>query len=156
MISETSFTTPSFGGKSYLEFSKIHHANRELTVELEFKTLNRDGILLFSSQSNDGNGDFISLGIKNGYVQFRWVYISSPDSKVDGANMGPSGADRTHVCPCWPHELCYLGGYVPWALFTNRTTPEPVFRLLLGVSSGCAWPITGQVTSVTWPVIGWA
>ena len=34
--------------------------------------------------------------------------------------------------------------------------PGPVFCLLLGVSSGCAWPITGQVTSVTWPVIGWA
>ena len=32
----------------------------------------------------------------------------------------------------------------------------PVFYLLLGVSSGCAQPITGQVTSVTWPVIGWA
>ena len=32
----------------------------------------------------------------------------------------------------------------------------PVFCLMLGVSSGCAWPITGQVTSVTWPVIGWA
>ena len=30
----------------------------------------------------------------------------------------------------------------------------PVFCLLLGVSSGCARPITGQVTSVTWPVIG--
>ena len=28
--------------------------------------------------------------------------------------------------------------------------------VLLGVSSGCAQPITGQVTSVTWPVIGWA
>ena len=32
----------------------------------------------------------------------------------------------------------------------------PVFCLLLGVSSGCAQPVTGQVTSVTWPVIGWA
>ena len=31
-----------------------------------------------------------------------------------------------------------------------------IFCLLLGVSSGCAGPITGQVTSVTWPVIGWA
>ena len=31
----------------------------------------------------------------------------------------------------------------------------PVFCLLLGVSSGCARPITGQVTAVTWPVIGW-
>ena len=34
--------------------------------------------------------------------------------------------------------------------------PGPVFCLLLRVSSGCALPITGQVTSVTWPVIGWA
>ena len=34
--------------------------------------------------------------------------------------------------------------------------PGPVFCLLQGISSGCAWPITGQVTSVTCPVIGWA
>ena len=34
--------------------------------------------------------------------------------------------------------------------------PGPVFCLLLTVGSGCAWPITGQVTSVTCHVIGWA
>ena len=34
--------------------------------------------------------------------------------------------------------------------------PRPVFCLLLRVNSGCARPITGQVTSVTWPAIGWA
>ena len=34
--------------------------------------------------------------------------------------------------------------------------PGPFFCLLLGISSGCAWPITRQVTSVTWPVTGWA
>ena len=34
--------------------------------------------------------------------------------------------------------------------------PGPVFCLLFRVSSGCARPITGQVTLVTWPVIGWA
>ena len=32
----------------------------------------------------------------------------------------------------------------------------PVFCLLLGVSSNYAQPITGQVTEVTCPVIGWA
>ena len=32
----------------------------------------------------------------------------------------------------------------------------PVFCLLLGVSSDYAQPITGQVTEVTCPVIGWA
>ena len=36
------------------------------------------------------------------------------------------------------------------------TSAGPVFWLLLWVSSGCAWPITRQVTSVAWPVVGWA
>ena len=43
--------------------------------------------------------------------------------------------------------------------YTNyemNITSGPIFCLLPGVSSGCAQPITGQVTSVTWPVIGWA
>ena len=35
-------------------------------------------------------------------------------------------------------------------------SPGPFFCLLFGVSSVCARPITGHVTSVTWPVIGWA
>ena len=40
--------------------------------------------------------------------------------------------------------------------YTDIDVPRARFCLLLGVSSGCAWPITGQVTSVAWPVIGWA
>ena len=39
---------------------------------------------------------------------------------------------------------------------STRMMAGTVFCILLGVSSGCAWPITGQVTSVTWSVIGWA
>ena len=35
-------------------------------------------------------------------------------------------------------------------------TSGPIFCLLLGISSGYAWPITWQVTSVTCPVISWA
>ena len=30
-------------------------------------------------------------------------------AKFMGPASGPSGADRTQVGPCWPHELCYLG-----------------------------------------------
>ena len=47
---------------------------------------------------------------------------------------------------------------IAWWLQGQPGTPMTgaVFCLLLGVSSGCARPITGQVTSVTWPVIGWA
>ena len=37
-----------------------------------------------------------------------------------------------------------------------QVSTGPVFCLLLGVSSDYAQPITGQVTEVTCPVIGWA
>ena len=39
---------------------------------------------------------------------------------------------------------------------TETRAPGPVFCLLLGVSSGTAGPITGQITSVTCPVNGQA
>ena len=48
--------------------------------------------------------------------------------------------------------MTWLNSFWPgWYYF-----PGLIFCLLLGVSSGCARQITGQVTSVTWPVIGWA
>ena len=34
------------------------------------------------------------------------MFQNYPDSKVHGANMGPTGP---RWAPCWPHELCYLG-----------------------------------------------
>ena len=43
---------------------------------------------------------------------------------------------------CFPH-------YWPFVRGTTRHCSGPVFCHLLGVSSGCAQPITGQVTSVT-------
>ena len=32
-----------------------------------------------------------------------------PDSKVHGANMGPTCPVGPRWAPCWPHEPCYLG-----------------------------------------------
>ena len=31
-----------------------------------------------------------------------------------GPTLGPPGADRTQVGPCWPHGLCYLGCSSRW------------------------------------------
>ena len=46
---------------------------------------------------------------------------------------------------------------MPYVMLGAQCQSGPgVFCLLFGVSQGCARPITGQVTSVTWPVIGWA
>ena len=45
--------------------------------------------------------------------------------------------------------------YAPNSEYAKGDTLGPVFCLLLGVSSDYAQPITGQVTEVTCPVIGW-
>ena len=35
--------------------------------------------------------------------------ITTTWARFIGPTWGPSGADRTRVAPCWPHELCSLG-----------------------------------------------
>ena len=41
-------------------------------------------------------------------------------------------------------------------LWFFKSCGNPGLVFCLGVSSGCARPTTGEFTSVTWPVIGWA
>ncbi|KAL5014686.1 hypothetical protein ScPMuIL_008956, partial [Solemya velum] len=69
---EIAFTTPSFSGKSYLKLREIQGAEKDLALEIQFMTLNENGIILFSSHSPDGTGDFISLTVKDGFVEFRY------------------------------------------------------------------------------------
>lgn len=42
-----------------------------MKIEVEFKSLNKDGIILFNSQEEDGSGDFVSLTLNQGYVELR-------------------------------------------------------------------------------------
>ncbi|XP_071109972.1 agrin-like isoform X4 [Haliotis cracherodii] len=69
---DNAFSVPSFSGKSYLRVPRIRKANKNLNIEVVFQTLNKDGILLFNSQNKNGSGDFISLAIKDGFVEFRY------------------------------------------------------------------------------------
>ena len=68
----------------------------------------------------------------------RWPSIM----RSDGCCRWPS-IMRSDGCCRWPSIMQSYG----W-------TPGPVFCLFIGVRSDYAQPITGQVTEVTWPVIG--
>ena len=70
-IAAMSYTVPSFSGQSYLRLKQLHHVNRELHIELEFKSLNEEGILLYSGEEQEQAGDFVSLALRNGFVEFR-------------------------------------------------------------------------------------
>ena len=64
---------------------------------------------------------------------------------------------RETISGTYRNEIEINGKSIPYLLISWLLVSQgPGFCLLHGVISGCAWPITGQVTSVTWPEIGWA
>jgi len=69
---EAMHVIPSFIGKSYLRLKKFHHGNSKISIDMMFRTLNMDAILLYSAQTMDGTGDYISLAVVNGHVEFRY------------------------------------------------------------------------------------
>ena len=63
-----------------------------------------------------------------------------------GPTWGPSGANRTQLGPIWPHELCYLGRYLPGhmillapkyellvAIFQNLLYEQPGYGFVFGL-----------------------
>ncbi|CAL4063227.1 unnamed protein product [Meganyctiphanes norvegica] len=71
------YQTPAFSGTSFIEISKIKAYNK-VQIELEFRTFTENGILLYSQQQKEGSGDFISLSLVDGYVEFRYNLGSGP------------------------------------------------------------------------------
>lgn len=62
---------PSFSGQSFLLLQRLQAYTR-LTLELDFISYSENGILLYNGQTPDGEGDFVSLSIRQGYVEFRF------------------------------------------------------------------------------------
>ncbi|XP_044740905.1 agrin-like isoform X2 [Chrysoperla carnea] len=63
--------TPSFDGMSYIKLRTIK-AYHKVNIEIQFKSYTDDAILLYNQQHTDGSGDFISLALINGHVEFRY------------------------------------------------------------------------------------
>ncbi|KAG8193212.1 hypothetical protein JTE90_005560 [Oedothorax gibbosus] len=74
---ENVIVTPSFFGHSYMELPRLQAYTR-LSLELEFKTFAKNGILLYNGQTSTGTGDFVSLAIKDGFVEFRYNLGNGP------------------------------------------------------------------------------
>ncbi|KOC64151.1 Agrin, partial [Habropoda laboriosa] len=83
-INKRDYEVPSFDGKSYVRMNRLK-AYHKFSVEVEFMTYADNGIILYNQQKSDGTGDFVSLAIVDGHVQFRYnlgngpVILSSPE-----------------------------------------------------------------------------
>lgn len=66
-------TTPSMSGSdSYLALPALTNTHHELRLDVEFKPLAPDGILLFSGGKSGPVEDFVSLAMAGGHLEFRY------------------------------------------------------------------------------------
>lgn len=65
---------PEFRGDadSYLALPRLENVARAFSLEVWFLSRSPTGLLLYDGQLVGGRGDFISLNLVNGYVQFRF------------------------------------------------------------------------------------
>lgn len=78
------YEVPSFSGYSYIRLQPLK-AYHKLSIEIEFMSYSDNGILLYDQQRSDGRGDFVSLALIDGFVEFRYnlgsglALLTSPD-----------------------------------------------------------------------------
>lgn len=61
----TAYQIPAFDGMSYVQLKQLK-AYHKLSVEVEFISYAKDGIILYDQQKEDGSGDYVSLAIVDG------------------------------------------------------------------------------------------
>ena len=66
--------TPAFHGQSFVELKKMK-AQDKFAMEIEFKSLLMDGILLYAQQRKDFDADYISLAIIAGWLIRNCVFV---------------------------------------------------------------------------------
>ncbi|CAH1774180.1 unnamed protein product, partial [Owenia fusiformis] len=63
---------------SYISYPTLSNAYTEFDIDMSFKPLTSDGLIMFNGQQNDGSGDFVSFGMAEGHPEFRFDVGSGP------------------------------------------------------------------------------
>src|SRR5690606_29833510 len=73
VLLESEFLIPSFNGSSHLEFAGLGDKETLFTeILMVIKPTQPDGLFLYNGQKMDRTGDFISLNLVDGYVEYRF------------------------------------------------------------------------------------
>lgn len=82
----TELLIPEMSGDGFLELPCLEGVAKAFSIEVWFLTHASDGVLLYNGQLNNGRGDFISLNLVQGKLEFRFnlgsgiANITSPDT----------------------------------------------------------------------------
>ena len=78
-ISEVMVHIPEFNGQSYLEFDGLGRSSLLfLEIELVIKPMKPDGVILYNGYTQDRQGDFLSLAMVQGHLEFRFDLGTGP------------------------------------------------------------------------------
>ena len=73
LLLESDFTVPSFNGSSYLQFPGLEESpGLYLEIQIVFKPRSPNGVVLYNGQRVDGGGDFVSINLVDGFIEFRF------------------------------------------------------------------------------------
>uniref|UniRef100_A0A8C0L4U3 Basement membrane-specific heparan sulfate proteoglycan core protein n=1 Tax=Canis lupus dingo TaxID=286419 RepID=A0A8C0L4U3_CANLU len=168
-------TTPSMSGTgSYLALPALTNTHHELRLDVEFKPLAPDGILLFSGGKSGPVEDFVSLAMVGGHLEFRYelgsglAVLRSPEPlalghwhRVSAERLNKDGSLRVNgrrpVLRSSPgksqglnlHTLLYLGGVEPSVRLPPATNVSAHFHGCVGEVS-----VNGKRLDLTYSFLG--
>ena len=79
VVSAVDVHIPEFSGHSYLEYPGLGRSSLLfLEIELVIKPTKPNGVILYNGYTKDRQGDFISLTMVQGHLEFRFDLGTGP------------------------------------------------------------------------------
>ncbi|XP_071147127.1 pikachurin-like [Mytilus edulis] len=70
---------PYFGGHSFVRHPGLERSSLSFTeIEMVFKPISWEGLILYNGYTNDRKGDFISLAMREGHLEFKFDLGTGP------------------------------------------------------------------------------
>ncbi|KAL0278979.1 UNVERIFIED_CONTAM: hypothetical protein PYX00_000637 [Menopon gallinae] len=135
--------SPRFTGQGWLAFPALQAAYKHVQLEMVFRPEAWDGILFLTGERDDMTGDFMSLLLHRGFLEFRFDC---------GSGIGVVRSEETVVLNEWNRLVLYRHRWDAWiqlnngkhvqgrskGLFSRITFREPVFIGGPGNTTGLA------------------
>ena len=77
-VKVNAYTEAGFTGQSYISLKPISNSVTRTSIELSFRTFNKEGLIFLVKQRNGRKGDFLSISIVGGHVEVRYDLGSGP------------------------------------------------------------------------------
>ncbi|KAG8201453.1 hypothetical protein JTE90_024323 [Oedothorax gibbosus] len=103
---------PRFREDSYMSLPTLKDAHKSMQVTLEFRPESNDGLILYSGEKPDLRGDFISITLNKGFIEFRFDC---------GMGEGILISDQPIVLRSWNTLTIYRDRWDAWMQLNSGT-----------------------------------